>query len=386
MNKVVDTRPRALLVTRNFPPLVGGMEKVNRHLVTALASEWRVLLCGPRGCREFVPADAIVAETAIKPLPSFLLWSALKATWLARKHRPLLVIAGSGLTAPAAWLAARFVGARLAVYLHGLDIIAPSWIYQRFWLPFIRACDLVVVNSENSGRLARERGVASQRIAVLHPGTLVPDLNPSAGIAFRTRQACAGRPILLTVGRLTRRKGLAEFVAKAMPGIVERCPDVLLVVIGEEASDALHGGPGGERDRIQASAKFAGVAGNMIFLGSCDESTLGAAYQAADCHVFPVLALPGDVEGFGMVALESAAHGLPTVAFAVGGVSDAVAEPGSGFLVSAGNYDKFRDAVLSVLDQRNSKLMVNSCRAFAAEKSWDRFGERLRLLVRGLRG
>ena len=372
--------PLALLVTRNFPPLVGGMERLNQQLLSALAPDWRLALCGPAGCGAFAPAGAVVRETAIRPLPWFLAASLLKALWLAVHRRPGLVIAGSGLTAPIAWLCARLAGARAVAYLHGLDIVAPSRVYQRLWLPCIRACDLLLVNSAHTAGLAAQRGIPAARIALLHPGTGLPALDPAAGAAFRARHALGDRPLLLSVGRLTRRKGLAEFVAGALPAIVARRPDALLLVIGEEASDALHGGPGAERARIQAAARDAGVEANLRFLGRCDEPTLEAAYQAADCHVFPVLALPGDVEGFGMVALESAAHGLQTVAFAVGGVPDAVAAGRSGTLVEAGRHDAFAAAVLAVLAQPRDQAAA-ACRAFAAEHDWGAFGRRLRQLV-----
>jgi phosphatidylinositol alpha-1,6-mannosyltransferase len=280
-----------------------------------------------------------------------------------------------------AWLAARTCGARLGVYLHGLDIIAPSRIYQRIWLPFVRACDFVLVNSENTGRLAREHGVASGKISILHPGTDVPALDPIAGRTFRDKHDCGERPLLLTVGRFTRRKGLAEFVANALPAIVARHPQALLLIVGEEASDALHGASGSERARILGEAGKAGVAANVRFLGRLDEASLHAAYQAANCHVFPVLDLPSDVEGFGMVALESAAHGLATVAFAVGGVPDAVAAGETGELVRPGDYAAFAQAVSTQLAKPAADRLA-ACRRFAEDKSWDRFGERLRGIVR----
>ena len=376
-----EARPWALLVTRNFPPLVGGMEKLNQHLLAALLPQWRIALCGPRGCQAYVPAGTAVRESMLRPLPLFLIFSAVKAGIFVLQQRPKLVIAGSGLTAPIAWLVARMVGAKAIVYLHGLDIVAPSRIYQRLWLPFIRACDQVMVNSANSGRLARDRGIATGRISILHPGTEIPHLDPAAGADFRQKHDLLHCPILLSVGRLTRRKGLAEFVAQALPAIASRRPDVRLVVIGEEASDALQGATGFERQTIMAAARSAGVADNLLFLGRCDEAALSAAYQAADCHVFPVLDLPGDVEGFGMVALESAAHGLPTVAFAVGGVPDAVAEGRSGALVEAGNYAMLAQAVNAVLTQSRTESTLIACREFATGKSWDKFGEQLRQLV-----
>lgn len=375
-----DTRPWALLVTRNFPPLLGGMEKVNQHLLAALQPAWRTALCGPAGCARYA-VQTDVMESKVKPLPKFLIATFLHAIRLARRRRPEWVIAGSGLTAPIAWLAAKCVGGRAAVYLHGLDIVAPSRVYQWLWLPFIRRCDLAVVNSANTKRLAQSRGVQLERLHVLHPGTDIPILDTDAARDFRERHGFGQRPLLLSVGRLTQRKGLAEFVANALPTVVSRYRDALLLVIGDEASDALHTRTGSERERILVAARDAGVEQNLCFLGRCDDGTLGAAYQAADLHIFPVLELPGDVEGFGMVALESAAHGLPTIAFAVGGVSDAVQDEQTGTLVEPGDYASLGEAVIRQLAHARDGSTATSCRGFAAGKAWPAFDIRLRELL-----
>ncbi len=203
---------------------------------------------------------------------------------------------------------------------------------------------------------------------------------PTRRTRFRERHGFGQRPLLLSVGRLTQRKGLAEFVAKALPVVVSHHQDALLLIIGDEASDALHTRTGSERERILAAARDAGVERNLHFLGRCDEATLGAAYQAADLHIFPVLELPGDVEGFGMVALESAAHGLPTIAFAVGGVSDAVQDGQTGTLVEPDDYGSLGEAVIRQLAQTHGSTTA-VCRDFAAGKAWPVFGERLRKLL-----
>lgn len=374
-------RPLALLVTRNFPPLLGGMEKVNQHLLDALQPGWRTALCGPAGSAQYAPPHTEVEQSSVKPLALFLIATLWRAVRLAWRRKPEWVIAGSGLTAPIAWLAARCAGGRVAVYLHGLDIVAPSRAYQGLWLPFIRRCDLVLVNSANTASLARSQGVPTGATHVLHPGTDLPALDNAAARDFRHRHGVGQRRLLLSVGRLTQRKGLAEFVAKALPTIAAGRPDVLLVVIGDEASEALHTRAGSERERILAAARVHGVEQNLRLLGRCDGATLDAAYQAADMHIFPVLELSGDVEGFGMVALEAAARGLPTIAFAVGGVPDAVLDGHTGTLVQPGNYAVLAEAVTRQLAIARESATIAACREFAAGKAWPVFGERLRRLL-----
>jgi phosphatidylinositol alpha-1,6-mannosyltransferase len=374
-------RAGVLLVTRNFPPLVGGMENVNLRLLQALAAVAPTALAGPAGSAMHAPEAVEVREAPVRPLFRFLLATTWNAARLARRRRPRLVLAGSGLAVPMAWLAARICGARLAVYLHGLDLIVPNRVYQSLWLPFIRSCDLALVNSRHTAGLAAAAGLEPARVFVLNPGTDVPALDPAAARAWREGLGLGEGPLLLSVGRLTRRKGLAEFVRECLPRIVAEVPEAILVVIGEEASEALHTAAGSERERIEGAARSAGVLDRVRFLGHCSAAELAAAYQAAQLHVFPVLEPKGDVEGFGMVALESAAHGLRTVAFAVGGVPDAIDPERSGTLVVPGDYPAFAGAVLALLASPASDASIFAGREFARGKDWTSFGRRLRILL-----
>jgi phosphatidylinositol alpha-1,6-mannosyltransferase len=381
MPEVIDSRPLVMLVTRNFPPLLGGMEKLNWHLLSALLSVSRTALCGPSGCEVHVSTQTEVRQARVKPLPIFLLATFWNAVHLSVRKKPAWIIAGSGLTAPIAWLAAKCASSRTVAYLHGLDIVAPSRVYQWLWLPFIRHCDIVLANSASTARLAQQRGVHASRLHILHPGTDLPELDASAACSFREQHGLGQRQLLLSVGRLTQRKGLAEFVAKVLPAIVRECPETILAVVGVEAVDALHARSGSERERILSAAREAGVEQHLRFLGRCDDASLSLAYQAADLHVFPVLELPGDIEGFGMVALEAAAHGLPTVAFAVGGVPEAVQDKRTGTLVESGDYAGMATAAIQWLKRARGNDVSEACRAFATGKTWTAFGVRLRKVL-----
>jgi hypothetical protein len=60
--------PNALVITRNLPPLVGGMERLVWHIVDELSREYRVHVIGPAGCGAYLPRGVTVNEVPLKPL------------------------------------------------------------------------------------------------------------------------------------------------------------------------------------------------------------------------------------------------------------------------------------------------------------------------------
>lgn len=372
-----DRRPRVLLVTRNLPPLVGGMERLNWHIADELSRYAEVRVVGPAGAASLRPEGVEISEVPLRPLWRFLASSLHRAARIARQWRPDVVLAGSGLTAPAAFIAARLVGAHAAVYLHGLDVAVRHPVYRALWHPVIRRMDTVIANSTPTAALAATIGVDRKAIRIVHPGVQMPvaPRSPVELAEFRARHGLGDGPLLLSVGRLTARKGLKEFVQHALPAIVAAQPDVTLVVIGDAPTNALHANVQ-TRESIQAAADAAEIGQYLRFLGLVDEDTLECALESAAVHVFPVRQLEGDPEGFGMVAIEAAAHGLPTVAFASGGIVDAVADERSGCLVAQSDYPAFAQAVLRVLADGGAAWQARAT-AFATGFAWPAFGRRM---------
>lgn len=358
------------LVSRNFPPLTGGMERLVFELYRTLIERHEVAVLGPKGCEEHVGPDSVVAPTKVSPTPLFLLFVLFKGVFLHRSNgRPDIVIGGSGLVGPVVVWLAKLSGAKSILLVHGLDIIADSRLYQWFFVPFLRRADLVVCNSKNTARLAMTRGVDEHRIEIVNPGAETL----SSSVSYEKARQTLGledKRILLSVGRLIPRKGLPTYIREAFAKLAAEDSQIVLLVAGTEPSSALNKSGGSVLEEINSAIAEFDLGARVQLLGHVTDDEIATLYSAADAFVFPLIDTPGDVEGFGMVAVEAAAHGTPTVAFDCGGVGDAVVDGENGLLVAAGDYASFNDATLQLL-QNSSR---DRARQFAAQFSWENYG------------
>lgn len=373
---------KILLLTRNFPPLNGGMEKLNYHIYLELSQAFNVLVAGPIGIKDYLKPNTRYCQFPHKPLFLFLWLSFWKTLKFCINEKPDLIIAGSGATAFSARTIAYICKTKVVTFVHGLDLVVSNSFYQMFFLPAIRKCDEVWVNSHNTGQLAKNKGISAEKIKTIYPGVKLPqtDLKPFNPNQFKLELGLAeDRIILLSVGRLTERKGLVEFIQYSLSHIVKTEPRVVLVIIGSEPNNALRHKLG-EKERITQAIKDNNLLNHVILLGHVSDILLEQAYQSSHLHVFPGIDLPGDVEGFGMVAIEAAAYGLPTVAFAVGGVPEAVSDNISGWLIKPNDYPAMTQAILNNFNIIENKVNSISCQKHAAKFSWEIFGKKLKQL------
>ena len=127
---------KILLVTRNFPPLTGGMERLVFKASQGLAEWAELTIIGPTGCGAFTPRGATVHEVPHGMAP-FMLFATLAALKACHTRNFDLVLGGSGLTAPILALLQKFKGLRAGALIHGLDIVVNNGVYQRVFVPAV---------------------------------------------------------------------------------------------------------------------------------------------------------------------------------------------------------------------------------------------------------
>lgn len=369
-----------VLTTRNFPPLVGGMERLIFHVHKAFQQFSDVFLIGPSGCCDCLENNKGCTQISLHPLLLFLIKNSVATAWTSFIKSPKLVFGGSGLTAPSAFFGSRLCGGKCAAYLHGLDLVVDNWLYRRLFLPIIRKLDFCIVNSRAVRDIALSLGVDERRIRVLNPGVgSLPAVTPEMVSTFENSFCIKGKKLLLCVGRLTRRKGISQFISHSLPDILKRHPDTCFMIVGDNPGQALNQGRFNYREQLEAQVDSAGLRDNVLFVRTLTDAELACAYSRADVLVFPVIEMQGDIEGFGMVAVEAASLGCPTVAFSVGGVVDAVMDGASGRLVCPGHYAEFSEAVGDVLEK---KEMRASAQQFSEGFVWSQFNMKLEKIIR----
>lgn len=365
---------KVLLITRNMPPLIGGMETLMLKTAQALAENHQLTVIAPKGSKVFLPADVEVIETPLFT-PFFLLTALIRSIWLARTQTITMIIGGSSLVAPILRILQILFKNPTVCFVHGLDIIVDNLFYQRLFKPCLKYFDLLIANSRNTKRLAVEAGAQEASVAIINPGcnTGVPTDKHSARLQFDQQHNTHQQFILLFVGRITPRKGLLKFLQQGFPKLIELKPDCHLFIAGESADQSLTTA-GSEKQSVLDCVSENRWHERVHFLGKVDDQTLEQCYLAADCLLFPLTATQGDVEGFGMVAIEAAAHGTPTVAFEEGGVSDAIQNNISGHLVPPGDYGTLAQSIARLNPCQKTAIR---CREFAEKFSWKNYKTQL---------
>jgi len=358
-----------LIITWNFPPRQGGME----NLIAGLADGLR-----KNHCLFVVTSFASVADgekEVFRPrcsgLLPFFFYSLYRGSVLLARHPEIRVIlGGSTLVLPVVVLLAKIFRRRSVVLVHGLDLVYPSMLYHLFWLRWLRHCDRVVANSSHTASLAARINLRKDAVQIIPPGIYWDSFALPVGREEKAAMGLDGRKVLLFVGRLARRKGVGEFLQRSFARIVREVPEAYFLIVGENPSHSLahHEDIASEIRRVVRGMT---LESHVRMLGRLTDLELAKVYQISDLMVLPALATKGDVEGFGIVILEAAAAGRPTVATRVGGIPDAIEDGRSGILVDPEESDRMSEAVVRLLRDDQARLALGQ---YAQNRVREQFG------------
>jgi phosphatidylinositol alpha-1,6-mannosyltransferase len=269
-------------------------------------------------------------------------------------------------------LVSRLVRRPLVIYCHGEELT--TWrepAKLRAMVFTYRHADLIIANSEFTREELLRLGVPTEKIALIYPGVDLERFRPGLPCADLRAQigVKAGQKVIVSVGRLTRRKGFDQ-VIRCLSALLQRGIDAHYVIIGI----------GEDQDYLATLAREMMVAERVHLLGHVLPEDLPRWYNAADVVTMPNREISGDTEGFGMVFIEAAACAKPTVAGTAGGTGAAVIDGVTGLRIDGASVEAVAQALERVLqnDAIARVLGESGYKRASANFSWQAVAERTR--------
>lgn len=337
---------KALLVTIDFPPKIGGVANYYENLCQNLpANKIAVLTEKQKDSKSFDK------KQNYKIYREDLFYNYLWPQWLKmifkmrkiiKKEKIEVIYVGQILPVGEA---AFFLSLPFIIFTHGMDITLPQKNKKKKYLlkKIIAKSYKLVANSNFTREELMKLGAKAQKVTIINPSPdrkLLEVLDKQLISQLRQKYNLNNKRILLSVGRLVKRKGFDE-VIQSLPQVLKSIPDLVYVVVGD----------GPERQNLENIISEINLNKQVLLIGAASQKELSAWYYLCQVFIMTPKQLPdGDVEGFGTVFLEANMFGKPVIATASGGISDAVSNGLNGLLINNNDIVK---TLLMLLNNHN---------------------------------
>ena len=320
----MKTMKKILLTTLDFWPKIGGVAHYYFNLCQHLEKDRIVALTQKNQEQVLPPAQSfkIYRKNLLSTWPVWPKW--LPMIWhiwrTGRSEKIEMLWVGEILpTGAAVYLLTRFFRRPYSVFCHGMDILQAGKSRRKRWLArrILDKAEGVTVNSYYTKGLVERFGVPLDKIKIIYPqidASHLKKITPADCQALRESYDLAGKKILFSISRLTKRKGF-DMVIKSLSRVWEKLPDLVYVIAGE--------GEDGQRLEKLAS-EVDKIGKRIIFLGQVNEHDKWLWLTTCDGFIMLPRTEPDEVEGFGIVFLEAMAAVKPIIASKSGGAGEAL--------------------------------------------------------------
>ncbi len=339
---------KILYITHLHPPedapleSIGGMQRVSLQLV-------RVLSENPDVQIKTLKLETSWGGIGIKTT-FFLLDLFVSLPEIVRQWRPDVILFSSMVTASLAPFVRNKIEVPMITINHGHDVTLNVSVYQWYIRKVFKALDGVISVSSATRDASLARGLGIDKGTALPNGfdstidmTSISKTEAKRELSEALGTDLSNRKILLTTGRLIRRKGHQWFIESVLPEIKS---EVVYVVIGD----------GPELHTVLQTAEKSESIHQIFIMGRQTDEVLQLAYRAADLFVMPNIRVPGDMEGFGVVMLEANIAETPVIASDLEGIKDVISNGKNGYRIEPYNHLEFAHKVDFVLNTELSSL------------------------------
>lgn len=281
-----------------------------------------------------IPVDFVLVKHLRDPFNIFRILKYL------RKHKPRIIHTQLEFSDTLGNIAAKLLGIPSVSTVHTIE--NPTRTSRTFWRNQIRwfvlrnfCTRIIAVSDKTRAYYIQYANLPNNKIITLYNGIDLSAFQPQKRRAKREARKNLDLPdtsiIVCTVAVLREQKGI-QYMIEALPAILEQCPNVFYLIIGD----------GAYGQQLKSLASGHDVGKQVIFAGY--RTDIPELLSISDLFVLPTLgdALP-------TVLIEAMAARIPIVASNVGGVPEIIVDKVTGLLVPPANSSKLADACLQIL-------------------------------------
>ena len=357
-----------LIVTRSFPPELGGMQNLMWGLSRELSKNFMIK----------VFADFIEGHKDFDEQCSFTI-ERVGGIKLLRKYRKAQLINEyikdnniEGIIADH-WKSLELIKTLKKKYclIHSKEInhTKGSSINKRV-VKVLNSCEKVIANSKYTKNLAVTCGISEDKIIVINPG-----IDPAEELDKKSLDKVESllkikSPRLITVSRFDKRKN-HEKIIMALRNLKQIYPDIVYVCIGH----------GDEEENIKTLVKELDLGNQVMFFKDISTNLKNALIAKSHIFVMPSVIYKKSVEGFGIAYVEAAQYAIPSIGGTDGGAVDAIDHEKTGLICDGNSLDEVYSAISSMLENKKYLELGKNAKEYVNKFHWSKIIEEYKKIL-----
>ena len=357
-----------LIVTRSFPPEIGGMQNLMWGLANELSKNFMLK----------VFADYYEDHKAFDEQVSFSI-ERVGGIKLLRKYRKAQLINEfikenkiEGIIADH-WKSLELLktSKKKICLIHGKEINHEKGTsLNKRVLDVLNNVETIVANSEYTKDLAISLGVQQDKIVVINPGVdQVQELDKTT-LEKVENLLKHKSPRLITVSRFDKRKN-HEKIIMALRNLKQIYPDIIYICIGY----------GDEEENIRKLVAELSLQGQVMFFKDISNDLKNSLVAKSDIFVMPSIIYKKSVEGFGIAYVEAAQYGVPSLGGKDGGASDAIEHQKTGLICDGSELDEIYLSINSMLENNKYLEYGKAAKENSSKFEWHKIIEEYKKIL-----
>ena len=348
-----------LIITRAFPPELGGMQSLMWGLTKEMSKNFMIKVFADyqENHKEFDKKENFSIERVggIKFLRKIR--KAQLINEFIKENKVQGVIADH-------WKSLELIKTDKKKYclIHGKEINHPqgSSLNKRA-IKVLNNVEKVIANSEYTKSLAINNGVNRELVKVINPG-----INSAKELDKNTLEKVESlfkikTPRLITVSRFDKRKN-HEKVIMALRNLKQIYPDIVYICIGY----------GDEEKNIKSLVEELNLNTQVMFFKNISDNLKNALVAKSDIFIMPSVIHKTSVEGFGIAYVEAAQYGVPSIGGKDGGASDAIEHNKTGMICDGNNLDEIYASLNSMIENKRYLELGKNAKEYVSKFNWEK--------------